>query len=95
MLIFPHAFDELEIFQINPSPAAAESVVSLHDMHGDVVTSGHGRIAAHGARRIVWSTQPLRSYPFVSLASDTLTAPNAKPLVFLNFANGAFTAAHS
>jgi hypothetical protein len=86
--------DGLEIFQINPVPAECKASISVVSMDGTRLISSDGLIPGLGARRVYWRTAKFRDYPFVSLASDSMTAPNAKPLLFQHSANG-FTAAHS
>jgi hypothetical protein len=84
----------LEIFQINPVPAECKASISVVSMDGTRLISSDDLIPGLGARRVYWRTARFQDHPFVSLASDSMTAGNAKPLLFQHSANG-FTAAHS
>lgn len=96
MIIWPQLCQSLEIYQINPTPRPASSQLRVETMAGrELVSSDSAPIEPMGVRRIVWPTAAFADHRNVVIAADTLTAPNAKPLIFLNFANGAFSAAHS
>jgi hypothetical protein len=84
----------LEIFQINPVPDECKASISVVSMDGTRLISSDDLIPGLGARRVYWRTARFQDHPFVSLASDSMTAGNAKPLLFQHSANG-FTAAHS
>lgn len=95
MLIRPSSIVQLEVFQINPTTAEATTRIAVRAIDGEELAASAAVMPPLGSRRIVWDARQLGSVPYVYLTSDRLTAPNAKPLVFLHFRGGAFSAAHS
>jgi hypothetical protein len=84
----------IEIFQMNPVPEECKASISVVSMHGTRLVSSDDLIPGLGSRRVYWRTAKFRDHEFIALASDSMTAGNAKPLLFQHSANG-FTAAHS
>lgn len=95
MLLWPSRVNSFELLLMNPTTVDAVTDLQLVAGNGEIVASSAATVPPFGARRVVWESAPLRQYPYVSVSADMLAAPNAKPLVFLNFDNGAFSAAHS
>lgn len=95
MLLWPSRVMSFELLLMNPTPAEATTDLRLVGPDGATVASSKGAIPALGARRVVWGAEHFRHLPYLNAAADMLAAPNAKPLVFLNFESGAFSAAHS
>jgi hypothetical protein len=96
MLIPPSKLSCIRLLQVNPTRDVRHTEIVLRSLDGgNVVASSAARMAPMSTRSIQWETETLPSQEMVYIASDSLTAPNAKPLVFLFFRNGAFSAAHS
>lgn len=95
MLLWPSRVRSFELLLMNPTPFEARTDLRLVAPDGEVAAASDGILPPRGARRVVWETVALQRYPYLSVAADMLAAPNAKPLVFLNFDERAFSAAHS
>jgi len=86
--------DGLEVFQINPLTEERETSISVCDLEGKIKVTSAARMPPRGVRRIFWNVGEFGEGRHVSLSSVTLTAPNAKPLIFQH-RSGNFTAAHA
>lgn len=96
MLIPPATLESIRFLQVNPTQRPVQTEIVLRARHtGEIVERSVAAMAPMGARSVTWQTDQLSSRDMLYLTSDSLTAPNAKPLVFLFFRNGAFSAAHS
>lgn len=83
----------VEVYQINPSQESVTSEVSLNSIDADVLVSKTDVLKPHGSRRLKWEIDS--SFPeFICIAMKGVPAPNAKPLIFVNFKDGTYGAAH-
>lgn len=86
---------KIEVFQINPTPAAFESRLLLRSLKGAIHAVSEGVIAPFGTRQVVWDASCAPTNSLLTLSADGMTCPNGKPLVFYHFLNESFSAAHS
>ena len=94
MAICPEKLGAIELFQINPTPVEVETELSIRTLGGSRLASSAGRIQPMGIRRIFWKSSDFLDSKYVCVSSDSITAPNAKPLIFQHFKSG-FSASHS
>jgi hypothetical protein len=85
----------LEIYQINPSSESVESTLSLLGSGRRQLIAEKATLPPHGARKTVWTSDVFADEERVNIGFDGVPGPNAKPLVFQIFKDGAFTACHS
>ncbi|MGI8509600.1 MAG: hypothetical protein ACR2MQ_09770 [Gemmatimonadaceae bacterium] len=95
MLLWPSRVRSFELLLMNPTPFEARTDLRLVGPDGVVAAASAAVLPPRGARRVRWESAPLQQYAYLNAAADMLAAPNAKPLVFLHFDAGAFSAAHS
>ena len=94
LVICPKKLKALELFQINPTGAEARTEISICALDGDQLTSSSAQMPSRGSRRMYWAASDFGAHEYVVIASQSLAAPNAKPLVFQHHAGG-FSASHS
>ncbi len=94
LIIQPSKLKMIELYQINPTPAAAFTEISLSSLDGVRLASSVAHMPARGVRRILWDAANYAGCENIVVASEGLTASNAKPLLFQHHAAG-FSASHS
>jgi hypothetical protein len=95
LLIQVNGLEFLDVYQINPGPAAVQTDLYMTDAKGKKIISSPGELRPYGARCVTWPKSIFASHKYVALGMQGLPAENAKPLVFNNFKDGSFSASHS
>jgi hypothetical protein len=84
----------LEVFQVNPMPDARITSVAVTGLDGQTKAASAAQMPGRSVRRIYWPAADFDGSDYVCIASDAMTAPNAKPLLFQH-RSGGFSAGHS
>jgi hypothetical protein len=94
LIICPRKLKAVELFQINPTATAVQTEISICNLNDDRLASSSAQMPSRSARRISWLASDFTAHEHVVIASQSLPAPNAKPLLFQHH-NGGFSASHS
>ena len=84
----------LEVYQVNPSPQAVRSELYLEAPDGGRIVADKASVPPLATRRVRWPREAFAGRRWLRLGAHGLTAPNAKPLLFVHFADGSFSAQH-
>ena len=94
MVICPANLEAIELFQINPTSLTSNAEISIRTLDGLQIKSSSATMPPMGIRRVFWKANEFAAHVHMIVASEALTAPNAKPLLFQHFKTG-FSASHS
>lgn len=85
--------EKLVVYQINPVAQSQSNILTLKNENGSVVNSIENDFKPYSANKAEFDLKEVSST--VHLELDRTNTANAKPLVFMYFKDGTFTAVHS